>query len=106
MGLSPSGRWIWMTGDQLIYITQPDDVITDSTGEALNIPAGSLMRITYTDGDPTKPVTYQYLFIRLAQKQPDGTILKMPGLQELVAQMNAKTEYRFGCCGVGCCLTE
>jgi hypothetical protein len=104
--LSPSGRWIWMTSDQLIYIVQPDDVITDSTGEVLNMPAGSLMRITYKDGDPTQDIVYQYMFMPVAKKQPDGTILKMPALEELIAQLEAKTSYRFGCCGVGCCLNE
>ena len=70
--LSPDERWIWMTGDQLIYIMQPGDDIRGRDGEKLA--EGTLLRVTYKDADPTGTLIYQYRFTRIAYKRPDGTV--------------------------------
>lgn len=104
--LSPSGKWIWMQGDKLIYIVQPHDVIRDVVGRPLHWPAGTLMRISYADADPNKGIDYQYHLTRVAFKCSDGAIVKMAGYEELQQQMRFEPVYRCSCCGVGLCLND
>mmetsp|Transcript_80493 Transcript_80493/g.204624 ORF Transcript_80493/g.204624 Transcript_80493/m.204624 type:complete len:310 (+) Transcript_80493:34-963(+) len=105
--ISPSGKWIWMQGDQLVYIVQPHDVIRDGAGQPLDMPAGTLMRLTYNGGDPKKKLNYQYLLTRVAFKRSDdGAIVKTAAYEVLQQQLRYEPVYRCSCCGVGLCLNE
>lgn len=106
LDLSPSGKWIWMTNDQLVYIPQPGDVFTDTSGNVLDLPPGSLIRVSYAGEEPPFKVAYQYLLVPVARKQADGSVVKTAAFDDLVAQMEAKGHYRLRCCGVGWCLND
>jgi len=106
--LSPSGQWIWMTGDQLVYVVQAEDDLRDRDGSRL--PPGTLMRLTYSDGDPKRALVYQYLWVPIARKDAGGKLVTTEALEQLRALANTRHSYRCGCpwpCpNIGCCLTD
>ena len=104
--VSPSGKWIWMGQDQLVYIVQPGDVIRDGKGEPLDLPTGSLMRLTFKDPADPRELSYQYIFARVAYKQEDGAIVKTAEYDALRQQLHSRHAYRLSCCGVGLCLDD
>jgi len=88
--ISPSGKWVHMDSDQMIYVLQEGDEYMRPDGTKLV--AGDLMRLSFKSGwgmDTSTPVTYQYHVQRVAYLDGNRKLVKTAAYDELRANVLA-----------------
>jgi len=92
--ISPSGKWVHMDMDQMIYVLQPGDEFTKADGSKM-LP-GDMMRLSFADGwqmDTSRPPRYQYHVQRVAYLDEKGALVKTAAYDELRANVLAPSRY-------------
>lgn len=88
--ISPSGKWMHMDMDQMIYVVQEGDSYARPDGSRLA--AGDLMRLSWREGwqmNTSEPLFYQYHVQRVAYLDSDRKLVKTAAYDELRANVLA-----------------
>jgi len=95
--IDPGMKWMSISKDDWIYILDENDKLVDPQGNPVPFTPGTdLMRISWVEGKPEKGIFYQYILKRVAMKDENGQLVKLPGYQELLDRATRPTPS--GCC--------